>query len=86
MLGAVSVVIAAALGGVMVPVYVMPQVMQKLSIFSPLAWGLDGFIKLFVRSGDLASIQTNLCLFIGFFLLTISLSVVLFSRQGRNGG
>jgi len=86
MLGAVSVVIAAALGGVMVPVYMMPQGMQKLSSFSPLAWGLDGFIKLFVRSGDLASIQTNLWLFVGFFLLTLSLSIVLFSRQGRSGG
>jgi ABC-2 type transport system permease protein len=39
-LGAVSVVIASAIGGVMVPVFAMPQVLARLSVISPLNWGL----------------------------------------------
>lgn len=86
MLGAVTVVIAAALGGVMVPVYVMPQGMRLISNFSPLAWGLNGFIELFVRSGGLSDIISNLLLLLGFFVLTLSLSLALFIRRGRSGG
>ncbi len=85
MFGAVSVVIAAALGGVMVPVYVMPKGMQLLSSFSPLAWGLDGFLEIFVRSGTLQSIGQNLLALLGFFLATATVSLVVFSRRGRSG-
>jgi ABC-2 type transport system permease protein len=53
MFGAVSVVIAAALGGIMVPVIAMPRVMQTLSVVSPLAWGLTGFQDIFVRNGTI---------------------------------
>jgi ABC-2 type transport system permease protein len=35
----------------MVPVYAMPAFMQKISLFSPLAWGLNGVLDVFVRGG-----------------------------------
>ncbi len=38
--GSISVVILAALGGVWVPVFAMPHVMQSISPYSPLNWGL----------------------------------------------
>ncbi|HPR99988.1 MAG TPA: ABC transporter permease [Candidatus Sumerlaeota bacterium] len=38
--GAVSVVIASALGGVMVPVFAMPEGLARLSVISPLNWAL----------------------------------------------
>ena len=56
--GAVSVVIAAAIGGIMVPVFAMPPVMQTISIFSPLSWGLNAFLDVFVRGGSLAVCST----------------------------
>ena len=56
MFGAVTVVIAAAIGGVMLPVYVMPEFMQKLSSLSPFSWGLDAFLELFVRRGDIRTV------------------------------
>ncbi len=52
--GAISVVVAAALGGVMVPVFAMPALMQRISAGSPLAWGLDAFLTIWVRGGSLA--------------------------------
>jgi ABC-2 type transport system permease protein len=60
MFGAVSVVVAAALGGIMVPSYVMPHWMQTVSAASPLSWGMAAFLELFVKGGDVGSIQGEL--------------------------
>lgn len=66
MFGAVSVVIAAALGGVMVPVYVMPELMRDISAFSPLAWGLTALTDLFARGADLSGVLPKAGLLLGF--------------------
>ncbi len=81
--GAVSIVIAAALGGVMVPVYVMPRFMQELSIISPLGWGLEAFLDIFVRDGNLASVLPQVAPLFGFFLLCIGIAMVIFYRWRR---
>jgi len=82
--GAVSVVIAAALGGVMVPVYVMPPAMQQLSVLSPLGWGLDAFLDIFVRHGNLGSVLNNIGLLSAFSLCCL-LVAGLVSRRWRRG-
>ncbi|MDD5548500.1 MAG: ABC transporter permease, partial [Sulfurovaceae bacterium] len=41
-------IIFAAIGGIMVPLFVMPQFMQDLSILSPMSWGLDAFLGIFL--------------------------------------
>lgn len=51
-IGAVSVVIAATLGGIMVPIFLMPRLLQKISAFSPMGWGLRAFQDVFLRGGD----------------------------------
>jgi len=50
------VMIMAALGGILVPKAVMPPLMQELAVFSPLSWGLDGFLDVFVRGGGVAQV------------------------------
>lgn len=81
--GSVSVVIAAALGGVMVPVYVMPRVMQDLSVVSPLGWGLDAFLEIFVRKGNLVSVLPRVAALVGFFLVCIVCALLVFRRLRR---
>jgi ABC-2 type transport system permease protein len=81
--GAVSVVIAAALGGVMVPVYVMPRIMQKISLFSPLSWGLDAFLDVFVRGGGILSVLPDVTLLLLFCLVTTLAAWFNLSRKGR---
>lgn len=66
MAGATSVVIMAALGGVMVPVFFMPPVMQHLSGFTPLNWSVTAYQDLFARGASLADIQGRLLLLTGF--------------------
>jgi ABC-2 type transport system permease protein len=82
--GAVSIVIAAALGGVMIPVYVMPRSMQAVSVVSPLAWGLNAFQDVFVREGTLRTVGPDLARLMLFSLAT--LSVAWWSlRRSRSG-
>ncbi len=73
-LGATAVVAAAAIGGVMVPVYAMPQPLQGLSIISPLNWGLTAFQDVLMRGYGCAAIVDDLGRLIVFFLLTILFS------------
>lgn len=55
-IGGVGNILAAALGGIMVPRFVMPEAMQRLAELSPMAWALDGFHALMLRQGGLADI------------------------------
>lgn len=72
MFGAVSVVVAAALGGIMVPAYVMPHWMQTVSAVSPLSWGMGAFLELFVKGGGIGSIQWQLLSLFSFGLAAIA--------------
>lgn len=73
--GSISVVILAALGGVWVPVYVMPEVLQAISRFSPLNWGLESFNNLFLRDASMVVILPHIFKLIAFALITVAMSV-----------
>ena len=73
-LGSTTVVAAAAIGGVMVPVYAMPWGMQQLSIISPLNWGLTAFHDILLRGDSLTAVADDLLRLGCFFLLTVLLA------------
>ncbi len=52
----VANLLMAALGGIMVPRFVMPQTLQAVSHYSPMAWGLDGFLDVFLRDGGVSMV------------------------------
>ena len=81
MIGAISVVIAAAIGGVMVPVFAMPPVMRTISQLSPLAWGLNAFLDLFARGGRLADVWLEAVLLLAFAALMLLAAWSLLQRQ-----
>lgn len=56
MLGSTMVVTAAALGGVMVPVYAMPRTMQAISQASPFNWAISAFTEILTRGGGIRAI------------------------------
>jgi len=86
MFGPVSVVCAAAIGGIMVPVYVMPHLMQKISLFSPLAWGLNALVEIFVREGTLRSVLPELGYLSAFFAATLLIAWAAFRRRDDRAG
>jgi ABC-2 type transport system permease protein len=86
MFGPVSVVCAAAIGGIMVPVYVMPHLMQTISLFSPLAWGLNALVEIFVREGTLRSVLPELGFLTVFFAVTLLIAWAAFRRRDDRAG
>jgi ABC-2 type transport system permease protein len=81
--GGVSVLILAALGGVLVPKLVMPPALLELSAISPLSWGLDGFLAIFVRGADAAAVLPEVYKLLGFALACFAVAVFRFQRGFR---
>ncbi|MFO7803381.1 MAG: ABC transporter permease [Desulfovermiculus sp.] len=81
--GPISVVIAAAIGGIMVPVYAMPDFMQGLSILSPLNWGLEAYIQVIVRDGDLWQVLPQILALALFFVANGICAWLLFFKRIR---
>ncbi|MDR3351140.1 MAG: ABC transporter permease [Prevotellaceae bacterium] len=71
----VSVVIMAAIGGVWIPVFVMPRLMQAVSHISPLNWGMESFYAVFVRNENWASILPECAASLLFFGLCIGAAI-----------
>ncbi|MEJ7643558.1 MAG: ABC transporter permease [Chryseolinea sp.] len=79
--GSMSVVILSAIGGVWVPIYVMPEVLQTISRFSPMSWGLESFNDLFLRQGSIQTILPNILRLTGFAVATLSLSIYIHNNR-----
>lgn len=63
-----------ALGGVMVPRMIMPEVLQKVSLLSPMSWGLEGFLDILLRGGNAATIAPKALMLVGFALISLTLA------------
>lgn len=80
--GALSVVTAAAIGGIMVPLAAMPHLMQSLALASPLAWSHQTFMGILVRGEGLTEAWpqlTALAIFTALGLMVASTAIV---REG----
>ncbi len=53
---AVSVVILSAIGGIWVPLEVLPDSLKVLSVLSPMRWSLEGINTLLLRQGSLSDL------------------------------
>jgi ABC-2 type transport system permease protein len=73
-LGSLLVLLLSAIGGILVPTYVMPEIMRKISMMSPLNWSLSGFYQIILRGADLSGIIFNCTLLVLFFIITVFLS------------
>lgn len=66
--GAISIVLFAALGGIWVPTFIMPDFMQVISKLSPLQWCLQGFYTLFLKEGNWVDLKWVILSITGFIL------------------
>jgi ABC-2 type transport system permease protein len=82
-MGALSILLLSAIGGVWVPTYVMPDTMRQLSVLSPLNWSLDGFYDLLLRGAGVRSVIPGAIKLILFFLITMSIASLV-NRFKRN--
>ncbi|CAC9973635.1 ABC transporter permease [Flavobacterium panici] len=73
--GATSVIILAAIGGIWVPVFAMPKIMQIIAKSSPMNWGLDAFYDVLLRNVTFLEIIPKISLLFLFFILTTAIAL-----------
>ena len=73
--GATSVIILAAIGGIWVPVFAMPGIMQLIAKSSPMNWGLEAFYDVLLRNVSFLEIIPKISLLLLFFIITTSIAL-----------
>ncbi|WP_409417710.1 ABC transporter permease [Flavobacterium sp. PS2] len=73
--GATSVIILAAIGGVWVPVFAMPKIMQIIAKSSPMNWGLNAFYDVLLRNASILEIIPEISLLFLFFIITTTIAL-----------
>lgn len=84
-IGGILNILLGAIGGVMVPKFIMPEIMQKLAEYSPMGWGLDGFLDIFLKSANLSLVMPNVILLISFGFVSLILSMVILKIRINKG-
>lgn len=82
-IGPLANVVMAALGGIMVPTFVMPEMMQRVAAWSPMNWALESLLDVLVRGATPALLAPRLLPLIVFAALMLGLAVLLFNRRMR---
>ncbi|OKS88909.1 ABC transporter permease [Mucilaginibacter polytrichastri] len=67
--GAVSIVILAAIGGLLVPSFAMPDGFKTAAVISPLHWSIEAYYRLFLDGGKLKDVIPNLLPLLGITML-----------------
>jgi len=76
-LGAVSIVILAAVGGLMVPSFAMQGAFKTAANLSPMHWCLEAYYSLFLEGGTLKDVVNNLAALFG---ITVVIQFVTYLR------
>lgn len=79
--GSVIVVILGIISGTFLPIHVMPQAIQLISNFSPIRWGIDNYLELFIRDGSIADILPGALRLLLFFIFAMVVSMIIFARR-----
>ncbi len=79
--GAVSIVLLAAIGGILVPSFVMPASFRVIMQLSPLHWCLEAYYGLFLEGGKLKDILMNIIPLLGITILVQLLTLAGLKRK-----
>ena len=76
--GSLSVVILAVLGGVMVPMFVMPPFMQAIAQVSPIYWGIEAYQDVILRQAAFPVIAGKIAILLAFAAIFSLISILRF--------
>ena len=81
-IGAVSIVLMAAVGGLLVPSFAMPESFQFVMKLSPLHWCLEAYYGLFLEGGKLKDVVLNIIPLLGItFIIQL---ITLYGLKRKN--
>jgi ABC-2 type transport system permease protein len=79
--GGTSNIMLGAIGGIMVPTFIMPPVMQSVALVSPMSWGLEGFLDILLRGGTWRSVLLEAGVLTAFGLTMLLIAVWCFINK-----
>lgn len=79
----IIVLVMSAIGGSMIPLFIMPDIMQKLAVISVNYWGIQGFYDIFLRLLPITDL-TFLLRVLTLVLIGTGLNFVAFLMFKRN--
>lgn len=82
-IGPFIIVILAAIGGIFVPVYLLPEGLKHMTQYSPMYWALQSFLDIFIRNANIAQLWPNIAKLLGFAVVSISLAGLILGRTRR---
>ena len=80
-LGGVGTILVAAMGGIMVPRFVMPESMQSLVDLSPMSWALQAFHAVILRHGGWADIALPCAKLVALGAALLALALLVHHRR-----
>ncbi|MBL4560529.1 MAG: ABC transporter permease [Labilibaculum sp.] len=80
-LSTLIILVISALGGSMMPLIFMPEIMHKLAIVSVNYWAIEGFFDIFWRQLPLSEIYPKMLVLLGIGILLTTISVISFRRN-----
>jgi ABC-type multidrug transport system permease subunit len=77
-LSTLIILVMSAIGGSMIPLFFMPEIMNKVAIFSVNYWGIQGFYDIFWRSLPLSETLPKILVLtcIGVVMTILSIRLV----------
>jgi linearmycin/streptolysin S transport system permease protein len=75
------ILIMSAIGGSMVPIFIMPTIMQKIAVFSVNYWGIQGFYDIFWRHLPISDVLIRVAVLIGIGLFMMLISIKNFKKN-----
>ncbi len=80
-LSTLVILVISALGGSMMPLIFMPEIMHKLAVVSVNYWAIEGFFDIFWRQLPLSEIYPKMLVLLGIGAILTIFSVISFKRN-----
>ena len=80
-LSTLIILIMSAMGGSMIPLFIMPAIMRKIAVFSVNYWGIQGFYDIFWRLLPLSEILPRIFILLMIGMVLTVLSIYLFRKN-----
>jgi ABC-2 type transport system permease protein len=79
--GAISIVILSAIGGIWIPLEIMPSHMRLIGSLSPLSWGLDAINDIYLRNVGVSYVWGDVCKLFVFAVVLLCIAAGIEKRR-----
>jgi ABC-type Na+ efflux pump permease subunit len=80
-LSTIIILIMSAIGGSMIPLFIMPAILQKIALLSVNYWGIQGFYDIFWRTLPLEAILPKILILMSIGIFMTLASIHLFKKR-----